>query len=420
MDKSKGQADRFAEGSHLKRHNYIAVIVSLIVAIIIFAVPADAQNRFRPVVQVGDNVVTEYQFTQRTRFLSLLRAPGDPRNLARDQLINESIQIEAARRGDNLPGEDQILRGLEEFASRADLTAEEFIAALGQEGVGAETYRDFVTAGIAWRSHVQNTFRGQARDIPDDLVNRTLARTGTDGGLRVLISEILLPATTPETTRASRARAAEISALSGEEAFATAARLYSVAASRANGGQLNWVAIDTLPASIQGLIQGLTPGQISRPIELENAIGVFFLRDLERVRAGSPETLSIAYALLRVPEGPAVASRIASDIDTCDDLYGIARDLPEDQLLRTSQQMSELPADIRALIPGLDVNETSTAIIRNNQSTVLMLCDRQQAFESTVDFELVGARLLNVRLGTIAADYLADLRADTYIADLVN
>lgn len=394
--------------------------MSLVLAIIVSAVPADAQNRFRPAIQVNDNIITEYQITQRTRFLSLLRAPGDPRALARDQLINESIQIEAARASGNLPTEDEVANGLEEFASRANLTADQFIAALGQEGVDAQTFRDFVATGIAWRAHVQARFRSEARDIPEEMVNRTLARTGTEGGLRVLISEILLPTTTPETTRASRARAAEISALEGEDAFATAARLYSVAASRSRAGQLNWVAIDSLPEDIQATVRTLSPGQISAPIELDNVIAVFLLRDVERVAQGTPETLSIDYALLRVPGGPTDAAVIAARIDTCDDLYGIAKDMPEEMLVRESQPLSSLPADIRSQISRLDVDETSTAITRGSQSTVLMLCDRQQAFESTVDFELVGTQLLNTRLTAIATDYLADLRADAFIADLAN
>ena len=79
-----------------------------------------------------------------------------------------------------------------------------------------------------------------------------------------------------------------------------------------------------------------------------------------------------------------------------------------------------LDSDIRAAIAGLDVNEATTSVVRDGQATVLMLCNRQLALESTVDFQLVGSRLLNQKLGLIASDYLADLRAGTYVADLVN
>lgn len=404
----------------MKRCSYIAGFMSLMLAVLVTTLPADAQNRFRPAIQANDNIITEYQITQRTRFLSVLRAPGDPRALARDQLINESLQLDAARSTDSLPSEAEVANGLQEFAARANLTADEFITALGQEGIDAQTFRDFVTAGIAWRAHVQARFRGEARDIPQDVVNRTLARTGTEGGLRVLISEILLPTNTPETTRASRVRAAEIAALEGEDAFATAARLYSVSASRSRAGELNWVAIDSLPANIQAAIRNLSPGQISAPIELDGVIAVFLLRDVERVAQGTPETLSIDYALLRVAGGATEASAIAARVDTCDDLYGVAKDMPEDMLVRESRPLSQLPADVRSQIARLDINETSTAITRGSQSTVLMLCDRQQALESTVDFDLVGTRLLNTRLTAIATDYLDDLRADAFIADFTN
>ncbi|SMX22028.1 peptidyl-prolyl cis-trans isomerase SurA [Boseongicola aestuarii] len=404
----------------MKNSSCVVIFLSLVMVVAMSSLPAEAQNRFRPAIQANDNIITEYQITQRTRFLALLRAPGDPRALAREQLINETIQFEAARLSGDMPGEDQIAAGLEEFAARANLTAEEFITALGQEGVDAQTFRDFVTAGIAWRAHVQARFRSEARNIPQEVIDRNLARTGTEGGLRVLISEILLPKTGADTTRASRARAAEIATMRSEEEFSTAARLYSVAASRSRAGQLNWVAIETLPENIQAPIRALSPGQISQPIELDNVIGIFLLRDVERVAVGRPETLSIDYALLRVAAGPSEADRIASRIDTCDDLYGIAKDLPEDMLIRESRPLTALPADIRAQIDFLDVNEATTALVRGSQSTVLMLCGRQQAFESTVDFELVGTRLLNTRLTSIAADYLADLRADTFVADLAN
>ncbi|MEM9970456.1 MAG: SurA N-terminal domain-containing protein, partial [Pseudomonadota bacterium] len=120
---------------------------------LLMATAAQAQNRFAPIIQVGDSVVTRYELDQRTRFLALLNAPGDPRNIAREQLINEAIQLTAARDLGIVPSPEAIEAGLQEFAGRANLTAEEFTQALGQNGVEAETFRDFVTAGVAWREY---------------------------------------------------------------------------------------------------------------------------------------------------------------------------------------------------------------------------------------------------------------------------
>ncbi|NND21753.1 MAG: peptidylprolyl isomerase [Silicimonas sp.] len=397
------------------------LILSLVAVVLTSGTDALAQGRFSPVVQVGDKTVTRYELDQRTRFLSLLGAPGDPRDLAREQLINEAVQISAAEKAGLEISADEVRGGMEEFASRANLTAEQLVTSLGQAGVDAETFRDFIGAGVAWRNYVRESFGENARNqVPGDLVARTLAQTGTEGGLRVLISEILLPATTPETTQASRLRAGQLSSLGSEEAFAAAAREVSVAPSAPVGGALNWVALDTLPDELRGIVSQMTPGQISRPVNLENSIGVFLLRDVERVAAGTPETLLIDYALFIAGGERAAAEAVAAEIDVCDDLFGVAQTLPEERLIREEVSVAALPADIRSELARLDENETSTALTRGGQPTVLMLCARKPALESTVDLAIIGNRLLNARLGTMAADHLADLRANTIVVDLVN
>ncbi|MDJ1016775.1 MAG: peptidylprolyl isomerase [Paracoccaceae bacterium] len=384
------------------------------------AAPLVAQNRFEPVIRVDDDVITRYQLDERTRFLALLRAPGDPRELARDQLINELIQTRVAQAAGIELNEQALRAGTEEFAGRANLTAEQFVAALAQEGVGAETFRDFIGAGVVWRAYVRDTFSETARDFPIAAVGRALTRTGTEGGFRVLLSEILLPATTPETAAASRARAGELGLLEDEAAFAAAARQFSVARSRGRGGAQSWAAIDALPENVRVAIAGLEPGQISRPVELENAIGVFLLRDSERILAGAPEDLAIEYALFLTGGGPEEARRIAGRVDVCDDLYGVAQGLPEERLIRETAPAAALPPDIRAAIETLDANEISTDLTRGGQTALLMLCGRRLDAESTVDLDIAGNQILNLRLNGIAADHLADLRGNAYIADLTN
>ena len=392
------------------------------VAIAVFALAgfsqsAAAQGRFSPELQVGESIVTRYQIDQRTRFLGLLGAPGDPRLLAREQLINEAVQFAAAREAGIELSPEEVAAGTEEFAARANLTAEQFITALGQNGVEAETFRDFVSAGVAWRNFVRAEYGEAARDtLTASQSARVLARTGTEGGTRVLISEILLPIRTPETTAASRARASEISNLQGEAAFSAAARQFSVASTSSRGGEVNWRDINVLPEEIRPIIAALSPGQISRPVELETAIGVFLLRDIEVVAAGTPETLLIDYAIFTAAnaQDAAVAQARA---DTCDDLYGVAKGLPESRLIRESQPSNQLPPSVRAEIGNLDAGE-STVITRGGLPAVLMLCARTPSQESTVDLEIIGNRLLNARLGSTAANELAKLRVNTIIIDL--
>ncbi len=380
-----------------------------------------AQGQYSPEIQVGTSVVTGYQIDQRTRFLTLLGAPGDARTLAREQLINEAVQLAAAREQGVTATPETIEAGITDFAARANLTPEQFLTAIGQAGVSPATFRDFITAGVLWRDTIRARFGEELRaSITPIQISRSLAQTGTEGGLRVLISEILLPATTPETARASRERAATLSGLTDEMAFAAAARQFSIAASAQRGGEINWVDLETLPEEVRGIIAALVPGQVSRPIELGNSIGVFLMRDVERVAAGTPETLAVDYALFIVAGGPAEADTIANRVDVCDDFYGVAKGLPEDRLIRETQPASALPADVRNAVVSLDEGETSTALTRSGNATVLMLCERKPGLESTVDADIVANRLLNTRLGATAQHYLTELRAATEVIDLTN
>ena len=399
------------------RDVFIGAVTAGLIAVL--AWPATAQGRFEPVLRVNERIVTRYELDERTRFLALLRAPGDPRDIARQQLVNEAIQRGAAEAFGIELSEEGLRAGLEEFAGRANLTADEFVTALQQNGVSAETFRDFVGAGVMWRDYVRARFAEDARDIPRSQISRTLTQLGTEGGLRVLLSEILLPATTPETAAASRARAVELSSITDEAAFAAAARQFSVAGSRARGGALNWVAVDTLPPDVGRAVSDLTPGRTSRPIELENAIGLYFLREAERIAAGTPEALDVDYALFITDGSDGAADRVLARVDDCDDFYGVALGLPEDRLIRETRPAAALPADVATAIVDLDAEETAV-ITRSGLPAVLMLCGRAPDAESTVDFEIVGTRLLNQRLGAMSAHHLAELRAAAFVEDLSN
>lgn len=382
---------------------------------------ASAQGRFAPELQVGDQVITRYQIDQRERFLTLLGASGNVRRHAREQLINETVQRIAAQEAGVRVTPAQVDADMEDFASRVNLLVEDVMAILEEAGIERESFRAFIEAGVAWRQLVRSQFGESVRaSISDRQIRRALATTGTEGGIRVLVSEIILPAGDPNTAIASRKRAVRIAALQDEGEFAAAARSYSIGASANRGGEVDWQALDALPESIGNTISALEVGKISSPMDYEGNIAIFLLRDMERVQEGTKEALLVDYALLRLEGGAGEAAEIAKAVDECDDLYRVARDLPEDWLIREAVPTSELPADVRAAVAILDDNEISTALVRDGSVVVLMLCERRPTLKSNIDFDIAGGRILNQRLNNTAAHYLAELRASTNVIDLTN
>ena len=388
-------------------------------------VPAVAQsNLFAPVVRVNDRVITQFELGQRVQFFRLLRAPGDLDELALTRLIEERLQMEAAQRFGVTVGEAELAEGMEEFASRANLTAEQFIAALGNQGVAPETFQDFVRAGIAWRGVVQSQF-GPRAQVSEAEVDRALALGDPANGVRVLISEIFLPADTPPRRAAAERRAVEISKITTIGAFAAAARRYSAAPSRGRGGRQDWLPVGNLPPALRGKVLTLAPGEVTEPITVPNAIALFQLRAIEETDAPANEAVSVEFARYFIPGGRSQsalneAAKLSANVDTCDDLYGVAAGQPEGRLLRDVLPIAEVGGDIAVELARLDDNEISTNLTTADGLNLvfLMLCGRTLALNEDTDREAIRQNLINQRLDSYASGLLSELRADAIIQRL--
>ncbi|WP_420555608.1 peptidylprolyl isomerase [Roseovarius sp.] len=382
------------------------------------------QNPFEAVIKVNDLAITRYELAQRARMLQLFRAPGDPRKLAREQLIEDRLKLDAATNAGFVLEDEQLVAGMEEFAGRANLSAEEMITSLGQAGVDESSFRDFVRAGMTWREFSRARFAPQINVDEDDIARARLS-IGNQTSVRVLLSEIIMPLGNGDP-QAIQDRANQISQYTTEAEFAAAARRYSATESAGRGGRMEWVAINDLPEGLRPVVLGLAPGEVSDPLPLQGAIALFQLRDIEETDQPAREYEEIEYAAYyidggRTEQALARAARIDADTDTCDDLYGIAHGQPEQVLERGSKAPSEIPDDIRLALTKLDPGEISTAVTRSGGQTLvlLMLCSRTPK----TDGEAPGVEQLtnfiqSRRLDSYASAYLEELRAEARIVEL--
>lgn len=383
---------------------------------------AQAQgNPFAPVVYINDKAVTNYEVSQRKIMLRLFRTPGDLDKLALEGLIDDRIRgIAADLQGVN-PSEEGIIGGEEEFASRANLSREEFIRALAGQGVSRETFRDFVRAGMAWRQVVRDRF-GPRAQVTEEEVDRALSLTSRRGGAEVFVTELILAANNPAAAARADETVARIrSTVTSEAAFSSFARRNSVAPSRGRGGRLpDPLELSNLPPQLAAIFLTLGPNEVSPPIPLPNAVALFMVRELRETGAPEVEDLTLEYAQYFIPGGRSEktlqqAEKIRRELDTCDDLYGVAKGQPEEQLLRDTNLLADIPQDIAFELAKLDEGEHSIALTRGDNLMLLMLCGRTVALAEDANREAVRDRLLQQRLASYADGYLAELRADAII-----
>lgn len=397
-------------------------MVKALLLVFLGAAMAAAQSGgpFAPRVIVNDEAVTNYEVQQRARFVELLGATSDPRELALEGLIEDRLRDSEAKRLGITLSDEEVAKGMEEFAARGNMSVDEFTAAIGQAGVAPETFRDFVRSGLLWRKVVRGRF-GPRAQVTEAEIDRALASTsGTSvaTGAQVLLSEIVLRADTPEYRAESSELAERLQrTIRSESAFAAAARQYSAAQSRAQGGRMGWTPLSKLPPQVATQVLTLGPGEISDPVELPNAIVLFQLRAIREAGTTAPKTVSVEYARFFIPGGTmADALRVRGRVDTCDDLYAVAKGLPEDRLQREVKPVADVPKAISSELSNLDEGEISYGLSTPDMAVVLMMCGRTPDLgDAEIDRDAVRRQLVNQRLSGYATSYLAELRADAII-----
>ncbi|MDF1726662.1 MAG: peptidylprolyl isomerase [Sulfitobacter sp.] len=387
------------------------------------AEPAEAQNLFAPVARVDGQVVTEYEVEQRLRFLRLLNAPNASRERVIEELIDDRLRKRAATEAGIEMTPEGLIAAQGDFAQRANLSRDEFIQALQQSGVDVESFRDFVEIQAVWRELIRARYQ-RFVDISEADIDRELSKQGQANGIRVLVSEIIIPAP-PQRAAQVQALAEQIAASQSEAEFSSFAQRYSATPSRGAGGRLPWQDLERLPPSLQPLILGLTPGEVTAPLSIPNAVALFQLRGIEETGRPAPSYSAIDYARYliaggRSEAGLAQAARVRAQVDQCDDLYGLAKGQPAEVLTRETKAPGEIPQDIAIELSRLDANEISTTLTANNGQTLvlLMLCDRVASANAEVSREDVRAGIRQDTLQGYAARYLAQLRADARISRL--
>lgn len=396
-------------------------LISLIATCVALSLPLTAAAQFGPAITVNDSVISQFEIDQRVSMLRLFRTPGNLEELAREQLIEDRLKLEQLNAA-GLRITDEGLQGaMAEFAGRANLELDQFITVLGQGGVSEETFRDFVRVNVSWRDYIRSRYNSRAQ-ISEAEIDRALGQSGGASGIEVLLSEIIIAAPPPQAASAM-ATAERISQLTSTAAFEAEARRVSALPSRSRGGRLDWLPITNYPAGLRGLILNLAPGDVTVPIPITNGVALFQMRGIREVSRPAPEPAAIEYAAFYIPGGLSEraqreAARIDANVDTCDDLYGIAQGLPEEQLERSALPPADIPADVAMELAKLDAGEASYVLTRAGGETLvfLMMCGRTPALGEGQDRDTIREQLRVQRLEGYADALLADLEAAARIS----
>jgi len=123
-----------------------------------FTAIAESTNTFKVAVEVNDQIITNYEISQRIKMLETFGAKSVSKKEVINSLINERLYTYSAIELEALPNDSEIDKGLDDFVKRGNLNKKDLLAYLDSRNVSQETLIAYITSGLTQRKVIQKKF----------------------------------------------------------------------------------------------------------------------------------------------------------------------------------------------------------------------------------------------------------------------
>ena len=138
--------------------HFIKIIIVISLFLSPFTPIAQPSNTFNVAVEVNDQIITNYEISQRIKMLETFGAKSVSKKEVINSLINERLYTYSAIELETLPDNSEIDKGLDDFAKRGNLNKKDLLAYLDSRNVSQETLIAYITAGLTQRKVIQKKF----------------------------------------------------------------------------------------------------------------------------------------------------------------------------------------------------------------------------------------------------------------------
>ncbi|HEX7711231.1 MAG TPA: peptidylprolyl isomerase [Sphingomonadaceae bacterium] len=343
-------------------------------------------------------------------------------------LIDETLQIQAAKSDSNEVKPDEVAEQFNRVAEQNGKTPEELAAYLTKIGSSKASLQRQIEGELAWRKVLQRNvtpFINVSADEVNEVLDRMKASKGTD---EYRVGEIYLSAT-PEAQQAVFDNAKRIvDQLKQGGNFAAYARQFSEASTAAVGGDLGWIRLPQLPSELASAVAQLQPGQLVGPVQVPGGYSIIYLIDRRQVLTADPRdaVLSLKQISISFPQGTTedqAKARLADfttrvkQIRGCGDAEAVASAIGAEVVTNDQVKARALPDALQSVLLNLQVGQATPPFGSVADGVrVLMLCGRDDPQQAAAPkFEDVMNQLEDDRINKRAQRYLRDLRRDAII-----
>ena len=383
---------------------------------------------------VNGEVITQTDVAQRLMLLAIAdggQLPADQVEALRQQvlrnLIDEVLQIQAAKRAEITVTDKDIDKTLERVAGNVKMTPAQLTDFLKGHGSSIRTLRRQIEGEIAWRRLQQQKIENSVA-VGDEEVKAVIERlNASKGAEEYKVGEIFLSASPSQMPQAMANANRIIEQLRQGASFAGYARQYSEASTAAVGGDLGWVRPAQLPDQLATVLRTMQPGQVSTPIQVPGGVSIIAVQDARKNLSADPRNavLSLKQVSISFPAGTTRAQaeeRVAKfaaatqNVGGCGGAERIANEFNGEVVQSDQVPLRQLPAALQEMMLPMQVGQATRPFGSIEEGVrTLVICGRDEVDPTAPTYDQVMNQLSEERVNTRARRYLRDLRRDAVI-----
>ena len=383
---------------------------------------------------VNGEVITQTDIDQRLALLAIANnTPIPPNEVERlrqqvlSNLIDETLQIQAARAEEIEITETDIDKTVERVATNAKQTPDQMADYLKSRGSSIRSIRRQIRGEIAWR-RLQSKKIESTISVGDEEVQAVIDKLNASKGAEEFrVGEIFISANSTNEEQALANAQRVFAALQQGGSFVGYARQFSEASTAAVGGDLGWVRPEQLPEPLAQTVRQMRPGQVSPPIKLSGGYSIVAVQDMRKILTADPRSavLTLKQLTIAFPQGtsrtvaePVVArfAQAALNIGGCGGAERIASELNAEVIQSDQVKMRDLPPALQDMMLQMQIGQATRPFGSIEEGVrVLVLCGRDEVDASAPSFDQVYAQLNEERVNLRSRRYLRDLRRDAII-----
>lgn len=399
------------------------------------AVPAKTSSTASTIVaEVNRDSITKWDLDERIRLIALTSGTGSDKNTINKlrpevlrSLIQERVQINAAKQQKIIVDEKEVNEAIEAMAQENNMTLAKLVEILKSNNISKECMASRIRAQIAWMRYIRLRY-APLISITEKEVDDELDKLEKNKNKKqYAVSEILLTVDNPNQNQQIHSQAKQIVAdLRNGGNFHVLARQLSKDPSSAQGGDLGWQCLEQLDPAVASHIDTLSPGQVSEPIRTSSGYKIIKLRSKRLSGQADPgdAEVSMCQAVFPItPDSPQeMVEQLAPHIEDtlkisgCERLKASAQKIGASIEVSPKMRMSDVPDQLRQIIQKTPVGKCTQPVLTPTGLIVTMVCSKQEPkAEEAPSRDEVKSNLEHDRLFRSAGREMQKLMSATYI-----